>query len=172
MERVILVLGSNIGDTKSRIDHAVELIAERGGRVINRSTMITSEPWGFEDREDTTPLFTNQAVEIECDLSPDELLSVTQLIEQEVGRERDVEQKERVRRGEKYASRKIDIDIILYSDKVHKSDRLTLPHPLMQEREFVLIPIVEIAPDWLHPSLGKSCKELLMELKRENICRE
>ncbi len=165
MERVMLVLGGNIGDTCARIDRAVELIDQRVGRVVKRSKMITSEPWGFEDKIETTPPFTNQAVEIECDMNPEKLLDMTQSIEQEVGREKNIEREERERRGERYASRKIDIDIILYGEKLYKSERLELPHPLMQEREFVLAPIVEIAPEWRHPKFERSCKELLKELK-------
>ncbi len=168
----MLVLGGNIGDTRARIDRAVEIIEERIGRTLKRSTMITSEPWGFEDKVGSTPPFINQAVEIECNLSPEKLLRATQSIEQQVGRERDVEQEERERRGERYASRKIDIDIILYGESLHKSERLELPHPLMQEREFVLEPIVEIAPEWRHPTLKRSCKELLEELKQRCLCRE
>ncbi len=167
MERVMLLLGGNIGDVESRIDRAVEIIECEVGRIVNRSRMVKSEPWGFEDREDTTPPFTNQAVEVESELEPEALLRATQRAEIEVGRERDKEQSEKELRGEKYASRKIDIDIILYGDRLYKSEQLELPHPLMQERAFVLAPIVEIAPEWRHPRLKRSCRELLRELLEE-----
>ncbi|MFI3248643.1 MAG: 2-amino-4-hydroxy-6-hydroxymethyldihydropteridine diphosphokinase [Rikenellaceae bacterium] len=161
MERVMILLGGNIGDVESRIDRAVELISQRVGRVTARSTMRRSEGWGF--KEQVAP-FTNQAVEVESELEPEELLTRTQQIEREAGRERAKESEEKMERGEIYASRKIDIDIILYGEMAYRSERLVLPHPLMQEREFVLAPIVEIAPEWRHPILNKSCRELLNEL--------
>ncbi len=161
----MLLLGGNIGDVEQRIDRAVEIIRREIGSVTKRSRMKKSEPWGFEDREDTTPPFTNQAVEVETSLNPEELLKATQRAEQESGRERDKELCEKELRGEKYASRKIDIDIIFYGEECYKSETLELPHRLMQEREFVLEPIVEITPEWRHPRFGKSCRELLDELK-------
>ncbi len=169
MERVILLLGGNIGDVELRIERAVEMIEERVGAVVNRSEMIKSEPWGF--KEVVAP-FTNQAIEVETALTPEELLKATQNVENESGRDREEEQDEKERRGEKYASRKIDIDIIFYGDTVYKSERLELPHPLMQERDFVLNPTVQIAHEWIHPTLKRSCKELLEELKTRDICNE
>ncbi|MFI3289354.1 MAG: 2-amino-4-hydroxy-6-hydroxymethyldihydropteridine diphosphokinase [Rikenellaceae bacterium] len=169
MERVILLLGGNIGDVELRMKRAVEMIEERVGVVTKRSAMVKSEPWGF--KEVVAP-FTNQAIEVETLLTPEELLDVTQKIERESGRDREEEREEKVRRGEKYASRKIDIDIIFYGDITYKSERLELPHPLMQERDFVLSPIVQIAPEWIHPTLKRGCKELLEELKNRDICRK
>ncbi len=169
MARVMLLLGGNIGDVECRIDRAVELIEKSVGRVMARSEMLESEPWGFNG---VVAPFVNQAVVVESELQPEELLVATQSVEQAVGRERDRERCEKEAKGERYASRMIDIDIILYGETTHRSERLELPHPLMQEREFVLNPIVQIAPDWCHPIFEKSCEELLKELKMRDLCNE
>ncbi len=163
MERVILLLGGNIGDVEHRIERAVELIKERIGQIALRSTMLRSEPWGFNN-EAVAP-FTNLAIEVETELDPEKLLDATQQIERETGRERNIERDEKERLNERYASRKIDIDIIFYGERVHNSERLTIPHPLLCEREFVLEPIVQIRADLRHPIVNKSCFELLEELK-------
>ncbi len=132
---------------------------------MKRSTMVTSQPWGFGDQtqEEVAP-FTNQAVVVETELAAEELLNALQQIENELGRRRTDEQQEREQRGVRYLSRKIDIDIIFYGDHVIQSERLTTPHPLMAEREFVLEPLVEIEPEWRHPLLRVSCRELLNRL--------
>ncbi len=158
MARVMLLLGGNIGDVEARIDMAVEMIGARVGRIVRRSSMMRSEAWGFSVE---TPSFVNQAVEVESDQSPEQILDATQLIERELGREREAEAIEKAESGERYCSRLIDIDIIFYGEMILQSDRLTLPHPLMQEREFVLRPIVEIAPEWRDARVGRSCRELL-----------
>lgn len=163
MARVMLLLGGNQGDMVGTIDRAVELMAERIGEVKSRSKIYVSEAWGFEQE---TPPFTNQAVIFDTELQPEEVLQVALETEQRVGRRRDVEQQERVSSGERYASRVIDIDVILYDEVVMQSDELTLPHPLMQEREFVLEPICEIAPEWRNPRLGLSCREIYEKLSR------
>ncbi len=164
----MLLLGGNIGDVEARIDRAVELIGERVGEVICRSSMVVSEAWGFNS---ATAKFTNQAVEIEVDadcMPPERLLDTTQGIERELGRDREAEAREKEQRGERYCSRGIDIDIILYGDMIYESERLRVPHPLMQEREFVLRPIVEIAPEWCNARYGVSCRELLERLEGNN----
>ncbi len=169
MAQVILLMGGNIGDTTMLLGQAVKLLAAKVGRMVSCSTLLETEPWGFSDGVNVVAKFINQAVWIETDLLPEALLEVVQRVETEVGRERGQEQEEREARGERYASRKIDIDIIFYDDIVFQSERLTIPHPLMQEREFVLRPMVEIAAEWRHPLLGKSCQELLNELKNRDI---
>ncbi len=157
----MLLLGGNIGSVERRIDRAVELIAKRCGEIKRRSQMMRTEAWGFSR---PTPDFVNQAVEITTTLSPEELLNATQQIEREEGREREAEREEKSVSGERYCSRKIDIDIIFYGESIYRSERLTIPHPLMQEREFVLRPIVQIAPEWRNAKEGMSCEELLKRL--------
>lgn len=141
--RAVLLLGGNLGGVEAvgeRFDRAVELIGERIGEVSRCSTKRVSEPWGFSAEE----LFVNQAVEVLAELEPEQLLDATQSIEQALGRDRDAEQNFKDDSGERYASRMIDIDIILCGDLKYSSERLTIPHPLMMEREFVLEPLREL----------------------------
>ncbi len=163
----MLLLGGNMGDVRASIERAAELLEERVGMVVKRSSMMQSEAWGFE--EQTAP-FVNQAIELECGCSPEELLDLTQAIEQELGRRREEEAQLKARSGERYCSRSIDIDIIFYGERSYESERLTIPHPLMHRREFVLRPIVEIAAKWQSVVLGHSCEELLDDLLRERLC--
>ncbi|MFI3259810.1 MAG: 2-amino-4-hydroxy-6-hydroxymethyldihydropteridine diphosphokinase [Rikenellaceae bacterium] len=159
--RVMLLLGGNLGDVEQTIERAMELIEREVGQIVARSKFYVSEAWGFE-RE--TPPFTNQAVEVESGLSPDELLTTTQCVERELGRVREAELRDKAISGERYASRPIDIDIIFYGDLVMESERLTLPHKELANREFVLRPIVEIAPEWRDARSGECCRELLRRL--------
>lgn len=162
MARVMLLFGGNVGDVSSRIERGVDLLRASVGEPLRRSSMMVSEAWGFESE---TARFTNQAVEFATTLSPDELLAATQRAEEMLGRNRSEELRDKELRGERYASRGIDIDIILYDEILYESDRLTIPHPLMQDREFVLRPIVEIAPEWRNVRCGVSCEALLRELE-------
>ncbi len=164
MAQVILLMGGNIGDTSRYLTHAVELLSARAGSMVSLSSELRSEPWGFGEESEVAG-FINQAICIETQLEPEALLDVVHGVELEVGREREQERAEREASGERYASRRIDIDIIFYGEQVFHSERLTIPHPLMQEREFVLLPMVEIAAQWRHAVLGKSCLELLNELR-------
>ncbi|MCR4665655.1 MAG: 2-amino-4-hydroxy-6-hydroxymethyldihydropteridine diphosphokinase [Paludibacteraceae bacterium] len=133
--RYYLSLGSNTGDREKHIDDACRLIEERCGRIESRSSNYYSEPWGYESANK----YLNICIRTESDLQPMEMLEATQQIERELGR---------VVKGV-YADRTIDIDLILvYKDDGEivrcKSERLTLPHPLMEKREFVTIPLREI----------------------------
>ncbi len=166
MARVMLLFGGNVGDVPSRIERGVALLTESVGEPLRLSSMTVSEAWGFNNE---TPPFTNQAVEFSTTLTPEELLEATQRAERELGRDRASEAEEKLLRGERYASRGVDIDIIFYDELIYQSERLTIPHPLMQEREFVLQPIVEIAPEWRNAKLGRSCRELLNELTKESL---
>lgn len=163
MARVMLLLGGNVGRVAESIDRAVELIGREIGEVELRSSMMVSEAWGFEQATDS---FTNQAVIVSTSDEPEQILDKVLAIEQAVGRRRAEEEGEKRCSGERYASRVIDIDMILYDEVIWESERLTLPHPLMQEREFVLSPICEIAPEWRNAKLGRSCGELYEELMK------
>lgn len=153
----VVLAGGNVGDTVARLRRAAALLAERGGRVVRASSLLTTEPWGFEAAE----RFVNQAFEVETTLAPEALLDVLQSIEHDLGRDRDAERAERTRTGERYASRRIDLDLILYGDEVIRTERLTVPHPLMGQREFVLRPLCEILPDRRHPVSGLRMSEML-----------
>lgn len=129
-----LGLGANIGDPQAQLCEALEhLEATPGITVTKKSAMIATKPWGKTDQPD----FQNMVIEIETGLSPEALLDACLKIEAELGR---------VRR-EKWGPRLIDIDIVAYGRQVSKSERLTLPHPFAHERDFVLDPLREIAPD-------------------------
>ena len=132
---------------------AIRLLPGKGIFVTRRSTMRETEPWGVQDQ----PRFINMAIEGETELSPLRLLEVLKITEDEVGR---VETR-------RWGPRAIDLDILLYDDLVMNTPELTIPHPLMHEREFVLGPLDEIAPDKIHPVWKKTIRELLLDLRRQ-----
>lgn len=105
-------------------------------------------------------------MEVSTDLAPEQVLDALQRIECELGRDRGAEARDRERTGERYSSRKIDIDILFYGDEVISTERLQVPHPLIAEREFVLQPLCEILRTKRHPVTGRSAAEMLDELKK------
>lgn len=161
MARVVLLTGGNTGDVKQRLQRAQQLINEHIGAVLRCSHRYESEPWGFEAEE----RFSNQALEISTDLTPVEVLDAVQAIERELGRNRAAEALEMARTGSSYCSRPIDIDIIFYDDLVLHDERLTLPHPQLTEREFVLVPLCEIMRQRRHPVTGDTMGETLATLR-------
>ncbi len=156
MSKVYFSLGSNLGDRKGTLLHALDLMDKRIGSRKELSAFYETEPWGFESEN----IFLNAAVEYETTLSPRDLLQVTQEIERASGRT------EKSHDGV-YADRPVDIDLLLYDDLILKEQDLELPHPLMHQRDFVLLPMAEIAPNLLHPTLKKTMSSLLRELKKE-----
>lgn len=163
MPRVVILSGGNIGDVKSRLQNAQQLINERVGAVMRCSHRYETAPWGFST-DDAGP-FSNQVMEVSTDLSPEEVLDAMQAIEAELGRDREAEERERRRTGQRYSSRKIDLDMLFYGDEVISTERLQVPHPLIAEREFVLQPLCEILRTKRHPVTGKTASEMLVELK-------
>ncbi len=147
---VYLLLGGNIHPRKAYLEKAIELIGKEIGSVRKVSSLYESEPWGFE----ATVSFLNRLVVVETPLGPLALLKKIQEIERRCGR---LEKSENGR----YASRTLDIDILFFDDEVVNLPELTLPHPRLAERRFVLVPLAEVAPEKNHPVLGKSCLELL-----------
>ncbi len=166
MPRVVILTGGNIGDVKSRLQSAQQLINDRVGAVLRCSHRYETAPWGFTD-EEAAP-FSNQVMEVSTDLAPEEVLDALQAIEAELGRDREAEARERERTGQRYSSRRIDIDILFYGDEVIATERLQVPHPLMAQREFVLQPLCEILRTKRHPQTGKTAGEMLAELKKRN----
>lgn len=150
MSRVFLSLGSNKGDRLSALGSALGKLEALVGRMISVSSVYETEPWGFISDQQ----FLNMAVEIESILSPEQLLEVLLSIEKEMGR---------VRLQGGYASRLIDLDILLYDDQVIEREFIQLPHPRLHVRKFVLIPLAEIAPGHFHPVLRKTISELMQE---------
>ena len=128
-----LSLGSNLGDRAENLHRAIALIGERVGEVQRVSSFIETEPWGFESKHP----FLNAACLVLTTLSPEECLDATQQIERELGRKR------KSKNGV-YHDRPIDIDLLMYNDITLSTPRLTLPHPRMKERDFVMIPLREI----------------------------
>lgn len=133
MQKVYFGLGSNLGDKAQNIAKAIEMMKEQIGTLVSQSALYTSEPWGFESEND----FVNIAACFETDLSPQEILSRTQAIERTMGRKHKSVNKV-------YTDRIIDIDILLYGNETINEPNLTIPHPLMHEREFVMKPLSEI----------------------------
>ncbi len=154
-------MGGNLGNVKRTLQSAQQLINDRVGAILHCSHRYESEAWGFSSADH----FFNQAVEVSTDLSPEEILNTIQAIEQELGRDRAQESREKELTGARYASRAIDIDILFYDDLILQSDRLTIPHPHIAEREFVLTPLREITHTKHHPSTGLSIDEMLQALR-------
>ena len=161
--RITLLLGGNRGDMQASLQRAIALLQERVGRIVATSKIYRTEAWGFASAD----MFSNQAVIVATHLAPEPLLDATQSIEEELGRDRVQESEQKSLSGERYCSRTMDIDIMFYDDVTISSPRLTVPHPLMQEREFALEPLCELESQRLHPLLGKSLKELYNELKNK-----
>ena len=145
-----ILLGSNMGDKLTLLNNAIEIIGSRCGKVIKKSSLYESEPWGFDAEQN----FINQAICVETELSAHELLRELLSIEIELGRDRS-------RHYETYVSRPIDLDVIYYGEMINDDRELILPHPRLQLRRFVLEPLCEIAPDFIHPVFKVSNKVLL-----------
>lgn len=163
MARVILLTGGNAGDVKHNLQAAQQLINDRVGAVLHCSHRYETPAWGFK----SSALFSNQALEVTTDLSPEQVLDAIQSIEQELGRDRAVEATQKASSGGRYTSRPIDIDILFYDDQVISTERLIIPHPLLAEREFVLVPLCELMRTRRHPVTGESMGELLEALKNK-----
>lgn len=148
MALVYMSLGTNLGNRHNNMLTAIALLSERVGKILALSALYETEPWGFES-ENT---FLNVALSMETEFQPMELLSITQDVEQEMGRT--------AKSNGSYQDRLIDIDLLTYDQLIWVSPILVLPHPLMHEREFVLKPLVEIAPDLVHPILNKTMSQL------------
>ena len=151
---VLLLLGGNIGDVVATMHRTEEMIGEHVGTVLSRSRDHWSEPWGFHDER----LFLNRALLVRTDLSPQDLLEKCLVIERRLGRTRAP--------GQGYAARTIDIDVLLYGDRVISTPDLVVPHPLMHERTFALGPAADVAPAWSHPILQRPLLTLLNDVLR------
>lgn len=141
LHRVYLGLGSNLGDREEHIRKAIALIGESIGLVIRQSSLIETEPWGFESAN----RFLNSVILVETTLTPRQLLKATQKIERQLGRKKKSTDS-CILTPVSYSDRSIDIDILLYDDLTVDEPDLKIPHPLMEQRDFVMIPLNEIKP--------------------------
>jgi 2-amino-4-hydroxy-6-hydroxymethyldihydropteridine diphosphokinase len=147
MNQAVLLLGSNIGDRKKKLTDTVRMIEEKAGLIMKKSQLYETAPWGNTDQDP----FYNQVIVIETILKADELMQVLLQIEIDQGRVR----------NQKWEPRIIDIDILYFNDEVIREDHLLIPHPLLQERRFVLVPLAEVLPDFVHPVLKINSLRLL-----------
>ncbi len=151
MHHIILLLGGNLGEVSTSLQNARALIEARIGSITKASSLYESEPWGFTHAQN----FLNQVIEIQSSLEAHELLNTTQEIEKELGRT--------TKTSTEYEGRLIDIDILFYDDLVLQSQRLTVPHPHLQNRLFTLLPLNERWNNFIHPVLNKTIEQLLKE---------
>ena len=161
-QSVVLLLGSNDIEAQSIVSKAIDVIALTVGKVERVSRSFRSEAYGFtSDRE-----FVNQAIEIRTAEDAYEVLRRINLIEALLGRDREEESRVRKEREEAYASRPIDIDIIFYGDMTFDDSRLTIPYHFLDEREYALRPVADIAADRKHPKLKQTPRQMLEALKK------
>lgn len=147
MPIIYLLTGSNIGNSQEHLQTAMAKIAVAVGVVSQQSGVYKTEPWGNKNQQD----FLNQVLEIETELNPEEVLRTILAIETEMGRNR----------LRKWEPRIIDIDLLFYGNTIIRTQNLIVPHPLLHERRFTLLPLAEIAPDWVHPVFHQTVSELL-----------
>ena len=153
LKKAHLLTGANLGDCISTMAIALQLLEKQAGQIIKVSSIYETEPWGDVDQ----PNYFNQAIELATALSPIELLKVTKEIEKKLGRTKQ----------KKWQSRLIDIDILFYAHLQISTPELTIPHPHIHRRNFVLVPILEIAPLKRHPIFRKTIEELYLESEDE-----
>ena len=153
MNIAFLLTGGNLGDRSQNLHKAARLIERDCGHIINSSSVFQTAAWGFTQQPD----FYNQVIEINTELQPDELMNALLKIENKLGRERSF----------KMAPRIIDIDILLMNGLVYQSETVTIPHPQLAERRFVLVPLAQIAGNIIHPVHNKTINQLLIECKDE-----
>ena len=154
LETVFVLLGSNLGDRELLVNQASKMIGERCGKIVAKSRLYESEPWGFKSEH----WFLNQVVKIETALSPDDLMKELLEIEKELGRDRSVPH-------EGYVSRPMDLDILYFGNEIIDTQMVKAPHPRLHERRFTLLPLCDIAPDFVHPTMKKTNLQLLDECR-------
>lgn len=154
MNNAYLLIGGNLGDRLVNLQNAIQQIEMHVGKIISSSAIYETAAWGFTEQ----PPFFNQALQVQTHLSPTELMQQLLVIEKSLGRERLIP----------LGPRSIDIDIIFYNNEIIQNDLVTIPHPRMEQRNFVLIPLNEIAPHFIHPLLDIPTCTLLKQCKDQS----
>jgi 2-amino-4-hydroxy-6-hydroxymethyldihydropteridine diphosphokinase len=149
MAITFLSIGSNSGDRSAYLQQSVKLIEQKIGRIIRRSDVYETQSWGYEGQN-----FLNMVVEVETTFAPQKIIEIIQSIEIEMGR---------VRLSGQYSDRTIDLDILFYEKEIISDENLIIPHPRLHERMFALEPMMDIDPDFRHPVLNKTIRQLRME---------
>jgi 2-amino-4-hydroxy-6-hydroxymethyldihydropteridine diphosphokinase len=149
MSTAYIGIGSNLGTREENCERAIDLLIDKGLTILKQSSMIETEPWGVIDQ----PAFINMAVSVDTTLPPETLLTLVKEIETELGRTETF----------RWGPRIIDLDILFYDNVVMEKPDMSIPHPHIKDRDFVLRPLAEIAPDLVHPVLKKRIKELLAD---------
>ncbi len=153
-EQVFLALGTNIGDREANLCKARKALAPKV-TIIKESPIYITPPWGFEDQ----PEFLNQVLEVQTKMRPGRLLAYLKRIEKKMGRLKTF------RNG----PRLIDLDILFYGQRVIERSKLCIPHPRLHERAFVLVPLEDIAPDFIHPVLNMTVETMLTKINTEGV---
>jgi 2-amino-4-hydroxy-6-hydroxymethyldihydropteridine diphosphokinase len=151
--QTFLLLGTNLGDRKKNLVDACRLIEESVGKIIKRSSVYETEPWGKKEQ----PEFFNQAIEVGTELSAREVLRAVTEIEKKLGRKRE----------ERWGERTMDIDILFYGGEIIESENLVVPHPRIADRRFVLEPLAEIGGEVVHPVVKMKVREMLERCEDE-----
>jgi len=152
--QTLIALGTNLGDRLANLRTALDALPPEVV-ILDKSKIYETPAWGFEDQ----PAFLNMAVKGRTDLKPEALLKHLKLLETRLGREPSFH----------WGPRLIDIDLLFYDDLILDTPRLVIPHPRLHERAFVLVPLTDIAPDFIHPILGKTIRQLLEGVDKSNI---
>jgi 2-amino-4-hydroxy-6-hydroxymethyldihydropteridine diphosphokinase len=155
LKNIFLSLGSNIGEREAQLREAIRGLEDAGVQVVCKSSIYETEPQDVRDQ----PWFLNLVIEVETGLSPTQLLAQIREIEESMGRKRNVPK----------GPRNIDIDILLYGDRVEETEDLQVPHPRLAQRRFVLEPLVELAPDLRHPQSNRTMRDLLRDVRDQGV---